>query len=407
MGINDIAQPSVENEEARNILKELGEPLLAWYNLNARILPWREDATPYRVWISEVMLQQTRVEAVKSYFERFMKALPTIQSLAEIEEDSLLKLWEGLGYYSRARNIKKAAKIVVEEYGGEFPSDYDQLMKLPGIGSYTAGAISSIAFGRPVPAVDGNVLRVISRVLASEEDITSQSVKRKVEDELRATMPQIKAGAFNQAIMEIGAMVCVPNGMAKCEICPLNQLCKANILGIVMELPKKTPKKPRTIEEKTILVIKSGDKVALRKRNNKGILAGLYEFPNIDGHLSEKEVLYLVKQMSLSAIRIQKLEDSKHIFTHKEWHMIGYVVKVEDLEQTVELDRAVKLEQAIGLVNVEEKQYLEENNSIFKDCFFVEPAEMEDRYPIPTAFQRYTKYINIILGNDKFKHSEY
>jgi len=407
MDIDDIAQPSVENEEARNILKKLAEPLLAWYDLNARILPWREDATPYRVWISEVMLQQTRVEAVKSYFERFMKALPTIQSLAEIEEDSLLKLWEGLGYYSRARNIKKAAKIVVEEYGGEFPSDYDQLMKLPGIGSYTAGAISSIAFGRPVPAVDGNVLRVISRVLASEEDITSQSVKRKVEDELRATMPQIKAGAFNQAIMEIGAMVCVPNGMAKCEICPLNQLCKANILGIVMELPKKTPKKPRTIEEKTILVIKSGDKVALRKRNNKGILAGLYEFPNIDGHLSEKEVLYLVKQMSLSAIRIQKLEDSKHIFTHKEWHMIGYVVKVEDLEQTVELDRAVKLEQAIGLVNVEEKQYLEENNSIFKDCFFVEPAEMEDRYPIPTAFQRYTKYINIILGNDKFKHSEY
>jgi len=176
--------------------------------------------------------------------------------------------------------------------------------------------------------------------------------------------------------MEIGATVCVPNGMAKCEICPLNQLCKANILGIVMDLPKKTPKKPRTIEEKTILVIKSGDKVAIRKRCSKGILAGLYEFPNMEGYLSEKEVLYLVKQMSLSAIRILKLEDSKHIFTHKEWHMIGYVVKVEELEQ---------------------------NNSIFKDCFFVEPAEIEERYPIPTAFQRYTKYINIILGNDKFK----
>jgi len=376
------------------ILTELAEPLLAWFDVNARILPWRENVTPYRVWISEVMLQQTRVEAVKSYYEKFMKALPTIEALAVLEEDSLLKLWEGLGYYSRARNIKKTAKIVVEQYNGEFPSNYDDLLKLPGIGSYTAGAISSIAFSNPVPAVDGNVLRVISRVLASEEDITNLSVKKKVEDVLRATMPQVKPGAFNQALMEIGATVCVPNGMAKCEICPLNQLCKANILGIVMELPKKTPKKPRTIEEKTILVIKSGDKVALRKRDNKGILAGLYEFPNMEGHLSEEEVLYLVKQMPLSAIRIQKLEASKHIFTHKEWHMIGYVIKVEELEQTVKLEK------------VENRQYLEQNSDIFKHCFFVEPAEMEEKYPIPTAFQRYTKYINIILGNDKFKDRE-
>ena len=398
-----------DNVEEKNILNRLAEPLLAWYDLNARILPWRENAAPYRVWISEVMLQQTRVEAVKSYFERFMKALPTIQALAEIEDDSLLKLWEGLGYYSRARNIKKTAKIVVEQYGGKFPSNYDDLLKLPGIGSYTAGAISSIAFGNSVPAVDGNVLRVISRVLASEEDITNQSVKKKVEDELRATMPQFRAGAFNQALMEIGAMVCVPNGMAKCEICPLNQMCKANILGIVMDLPKKTPKKPRTIEEKTVLVIKSADKVALRKRDNKGILAGLYEFPNVEGHLSEKEVLLLVKQMSLSAIRIQKLEPSKHIFTHKEWHMIGYVIKVEELEVVVDIQQANELGQVIksvktgALVKEEARQYLERNTGVFKDCFFVEPAEMEEKYPIPTAFQRYTKYINIILGNDKFK----
>ena len=256
-----------DNVEEKNILNRLAEPLLAWYDLNARILPWRENAAPYRVWISEVMLQQTRVEAVKSYFERFMKTLPTIQALAEIEDDSLLKLWEGLGYYSRARNIKKTAKIVVEQYGGKFPANYDDLLKLPGIGSYTAGAISSIAFGNSVPAVDGNVLRVISRVLASEEDITNQSVKKKVEDELRATMPQFRAGAFNQALMEIGAMVCVPNGMAKCEICPLNQMCKANILGIVMDLPKKTPKKPRTIEEKTILVIMADNDICFTKYN--------------------------------------------------------------------------------------------------------------------------------------------
>jgi len=403
MEIEDNLEAIVGDEEEKNLLKEIAKPLLAWYDVNARILPWRENVNPYRVWISEVMLQQTRVEAVKSYFERFMKALPTIQALAEIEDDYLLKLWEGLGYYSRARNVKKTANIVVEQYGGEFPSNYDDLMKLPGIGSYTAGAISSIAFGNPVPAVDGNVLRVISRVMASEEDISNQSVKKKVEDELRATMPQIKAGAFNQALMEIGAMVCVPNGMAKCEICPLKQLCKANKLDIVMELPKKSLKKPRTIEEKTILVIKSGDKVALRKRGNKGILAGLYEFPNMDGYLSENEVLYLVKQMSLSAIRIQQLEPSKHIFTHKEWHMIGYVIKVEELEQSDVLERITDLKNAVELAKLEERPYLEQNNSLFKDCFFVEPGEMEEKYPIPTAFQRYTKYINIILGNDKFK----
>lgn len=381
----------LENEEQKNLLNELIEPLLSWYDVNARILPWREIATPYRVWISEVMLQQTRVEAVKPYFERFILTLPTIQALAEVEEDALLKLWEGLGYYNRARNLKKAAETIVEKYDGNFPSEYEELLKLPGIGSYTAGAISSIAFGNQVPAVDGNVLRVISRVMASEEDIANQSVKKKMEDDLRAVMPQGRSGDFNQALMEIGATVCVPNGLAKCEVCPLNQLCKAKKLDIVMDLPKKTLKKPRTIEEKTILVIRAGDKVALRKRNKKGLLAGLYEFPNVEGHLSEKEVLNLVKQMSLSPIRIQKLESSKHIFTHKEWHMIGYVIKVEELDE------------------VEGKQNLEQDkneimNGIMNGIFLIEPQETEKQYPIPTAFQRYTKYMNMIIGNKKFEN---
>lgn len=375
----------MDHKEEHNLLSQLVQPLLAWYDANARILPWREDTAPYRVWISEIMLQQTRVETVKPYFERFMKKLPTIQALAEVEEEALLKLWEGLGYYNRARNLKKAANVIQEQYGGNFPAVYEEMLKLPGIGSYTAGAISSIAFGMQVPAVDGNVLRVISRVIASEEDIANQSVKKKMEEALRSVMPQTKSGAFNQALMEIGATVCVPNGQAKCEICPLNQLCLAKKRDMVMDLPKKTLQKPRKIEEKTILVIKAGDKVALRKRENKGLLAGLYEFPNVEGHLTEDEVLNLIRKMSLSPIRIQKLESSKHIFTHREWHMTGFVIKVEELEQMEEQQHSIPFK-----------------NNLFHTVIFVHPEETKNQYPIPTAFQQYTKYMNMVLGNQQF-----
>jgi len=402
----------LDGPEDKARLGRLAALLLAWYDANARILPWRETATPYRVWISEIMLQQTRVEAVKPYFERFMNALPTIQDLAEIEEEALLKLWEGLGYYNRARNLQKTAKIVVKEYGGELPPSYEELLKLPGIGSYTAGAVSSIAYGIPVPAVDGNVLRVISRVMASREDILKPSVKKKMEEDLLAVMPQDRPGAFNQALMEIGAMVCVPNGTAKCEVCPLNQICRAMELDIVMELPKKTPKKSRTIEKKTVLVIRSGDKVAISKRDKKGLLAGLYEFPNVDGHLSEQEAIELVKKMSFSPIRIQKLEPSKHIFTHKEWHMIGYVVKIEEAEMTetggitgtvgiVGTDEIMMTDEIMEPDEVREKPE-ENDDTVPADCIFVEVKESEEAYPIPTAFQAYTKYMNIRLGNEKY-----
>lgn len=406
------SQEGLDGQEVQARLGRLAALLLAWYDANARILPWRETATPYRVWISEIMLQQTRVEAVKPYFERFMNALPTIQDLAEIEEEALLKLWEGLGYYNRARNLQKTAKIVVKEYGGELPPSYEELLKLPGIGSYTAGAVSSIAYGIPVPAVDGNVLRVISRVMASREDILKPSVKKKMEEDLLAVMPQDRPGAFNQALMEIGAMVCVPNGTAKCEVCPLNQICRAKELGIVMELPKKTPKKSRKIEKKTVLVIRSGDKVALRKRGKKGLLAGLYEFPNVEGHLSEQEALELVKKMSFSPIRIQKLEPSKHIFTHKEWHMVGYVVKIEEAEMTetggitgtvgiVGTDEIMMTDEIMEPDEVREKPE-ENDDTVPADCIFVEAKESEEAYPIPTAFQAYTKYMNIRLGNEKY-----
>lgn len=356
-------------------LTELVEPLLDWFEGHARILPWRESPTPYRVWVSEIMLQQTRVEAVKPYFERFTAKLPTVQALAECPEDELLKLWEGLGYYNRVRNMQIAARTVVDEYGGELPADYEELQKLKGIGHYTAGAIASIAYGIAVPAVDGNVLRVINRVSADESDIMKQSVKNAMEQALLEVTPQGRAGAFNQALMELGATVCVPNGEPKCEECPWKKMCRARIEDKISMIPVKTKAKARRIEEKTILVIRDGDKVVLRKRPAKGLLAGLYEFPNMQGHLSEDETLQYVKDMKLSPIRIQKLEEAKHIFSHVEWHMIGYVIKVEELDEKDE------------------------------NLLFVEPKDTEENYPIPAAFSKYTSYMNIRLGNDKYEEN--
>ncbi|MBU9737273.1 A/G-specific adenine glycosylase [Diplocloster agilis] len=352
-------------------LTDIVKPLLTWYDGNARILPWREDASPYRVWVSEIMLQQTRVEAVKPYFERFTRELPDIQALAQVPEDRLLKLWEGLGYYNRVRNMQKAARKVAQEFAGELPADYEQLLALPGIGSYTAGAIASIAYQICVPAVDGNVLRVVSRLTASRDDILKQSVKKRMEQQVGAVIPAERPGAFNQALMELGAMVCVPNGMARCDGCPLRELCEARKQGIVMELPRKTPKKARRLEDRTVLVVRDGDKVAIHRRPGKGLLAGMYEFPNVEGFLTDDEVLAFLKGRKLSPIRIQKLEPSKHIFSHIEWHMIGYVVRVEELE---EMDAS--------------------------DWIFIEPQDTGRDYPIPAAFGAYTKYLNIKWGLD-------
>ena len=226
-------------------LEQIVQPLLRWFDQNARILPWRDQPTPYRVWVSEIMLQQTRVEAVKPFYQRFMEALPDIQTLANCEEEELLKLWEGLGYYNRVRNMQIAARTVIEEYGGKLPDDYLELQQLKGIGSYTAGAISSIAYGKVAPAVDGNVLRVISRVTLSREDILKQSVKRGIEQAIVEIMPADRPGAFNQALMELGAMVCVPNGEPHCESCPLKELCLARKMGAMDEIPVKKEVKAR------------------------------------------------------------------------------------------------------------------------------------------------------------------
>ena len=356
------------------MLEQIAEPLLEWYDRNARILPWREEPKPYRVWVSEIMLQQTRVEAVKPFFERFISALPDVKSLAECSQDQLLKLWEGLGYYNRVRNMQKAAIKIVEQYNGEMPADYEKLLELPGIGSYTAGAVASIAFGIPVPAVDGNVLRVISRVTLSEEDILKQSGKKKREEAIKSVIPKDRPGAYNQALMELGATVCVPNGMAKCEICPLKKLCLAKKENRVMELPRKAAKKPRRLEKKTVLVIRDGEKAAIRKRPSRGLLAGLYELPNLEGHLTDAQVLAYLKEQGFSPIRIQRLEPSKHIFSHIEWQMIGYVIRVEELES----------EEASGML-------------------FVEPSRTEKEFPIPAAFGAYTDYLQIRLGQEKYE----
>lgn len=354
-------------------LGKIVEPLLLWFSGHARVLPWREEATPYRVWVSEIMLQQTRVEAVKPYFERFTGALPDIAALAACEEETLLKLWEGLGYYNRVRNMQLAAKTVMEQYEGALPADYDKLLELKGIGHYTAGAIASIAYQIPVPAVDGNVLRVITRVTADDSDIRKQSVKNEMEAALKEIMPKDAAGAFNQALMELGATVCLPNGAPLCGECPWKDFCEASKKDIWQTLPVKSKAKPRRIEEKTVLIIRDGEKIVLHKRPKQGLLAGLYEFPNVAGHLTKEEALKFVEDKSLIPVHIEKLEDAKHIFSHIEWRMTGYMIKVSELET-------------------------EQSNLLF-----VEAKDSEKKYPIPAAFAKYTKYMNIRLGNDRFE----
>lgn len=364
------------NEKKENIgqLAEIAKPLLAWYHVHRRILPWREDPTPYKVWVSEIMLQQTRVEAVKPYFARFMENLPDVKALAEAEEETLLKLWEGLGYYNRVRNLQKAAIQIQTEYGGEMPGEYEELLKLTGIGSYTAGAISSIAFGKKKPAVDGNVLRVLSRIRMDDRLITDAKVKALVEEELLEAMSAEEPGNFNQAMMEIGACVCIPNGAPLCDACPLAHLCMAKAANAQQDYPKKESKKPRTIENRTILVMQDASRVAIHKRSEKGLLAGLYEFPAMEGHFTAEEVTSFLKDKGIRILRIQRLEDVKHIFTHKEWHMIGYRIRVDELADRTEGE----------------------------DWIYIEPAETRDRYPIPSAFQAYAAQMEMKRGKETF-----
>ncbi|MBR0597832.1 A/G-specific adenine glycosylase [Sinanaerobacter chloroacetimidivorans] len=308
-------------------------PLLSWYDQHARILPWRENPLPYHVWVSEIMLQQTRVETVKPYFDRWIESLPTLATLAHAPEEQVLKLWEGLGYYNRARNMQKAAKMILDTYGGEVPASYDALLTLPGIGEYTAGAVASIAFGLPVPCVDGNVLRVLTRILTDQREIDQTSVKKYFTEEIRLIIPRERPGDFNQALMELGATVCMPNGLPKCELCPLHFMCKACLQDRVMEFPVKAKKKPRKKEYKTIFLILKEEKIAIRRREESGLLANLWEFPGTAGFLTLKEAKDQLNSWGLLAETIEELNPAKHIFTHIEWHMTGYLCKVTEFEE--------------------------------------------------------------------------
>lgn len=297
-------------------------PIVAWHREHKRDLPWRVDPSPYHTWLSEIMLQQTRIEAVIPYYHRFLQELPTIEDLANVEDDRLLKLWEGLGYYSRARNLKKAAQKVMEEYGGNLPITAKELRSLPGIGDYTAGAIASMSFGQPESAVDGNVLRVFTRITGDEGDITQTAVKKRITDSLQGIYPTgSDAGDFTEGLMELGETLCIPNGTPRCEHCPVAHLCIAKRDNLTDILPVKTEKKKRKIQNKTVFVLECNGKFALRRRPEKGLLSGMWELPNVDED-TKGNCPY-----NISVSETKPLENAVHIFTHIEWHIKGVYCK--------------------------------------------------------------------------------
>ena len=307
-------------------LKMLPGALLPWYRTHKRDLPWREDREPYHIWVSEIMLQQTRVEAVTGYYARFLQRLPDIESLASCDDDELHKLWEGLGYYSRVRNLKKAAQVIMREHGGIFPQDHKSVLALPGIGDYTAGAICSIAFGLPTPAVDGNVLRVLSRLRADAEPIDLPAVKKRVQGELAKIYPADCPGEFTQALMELGATLCGPNWEPRCGECPCKDFCEGRQEW--QKYPVKLPKKEKKQENRTVFLLHCDDKWAVEKRPNKGLLAGLWQFPNESGHLTAEQAIRWAEERGLHPRKVERSIDRHHIFTHIRWDLRGWFLEV-------------------------------------------------------------------------------
>lgn len=310
-------------------LKEISDPLLAWFDENKRSMPWRDDPSPYNVWLSEIMLQQTRVDVVRGYFLRFIQEIPSVEALANVPDQKLLKLWEGLGYYRRAFNLKKAAGILMEQEGGRMPSTYDEWILLPGIGAYTAGAIASIVFQEPVAAVDGNVLRVVARIAGDTADIRSEKTKRQYREELNKIIPKDRPGDFNQGLMELGALICLPHGAPLCASCPVKGYCLALREGRVDEIPPKQKKPEKETIQRTVLVIREAEQIWLRKRKDQGLLAGLYELPGTEQHMNEEQCDDLLKRWGFQVRSLQKLPAAHHIFTHLKWDMMGYLALVE------------------------------------------------------------------------------
>lgn len=331
----------------KEVFSRLPDALLPWYDAGHRELPWRQTKDPYKIWLSEIMLQQTRVEAVKGYYARFLDALPNIPTLAEADDELLHKLWEGLGYYNRVRNLKKAARQIME-LGGEFPREYDTVLALAGIGEYTAGAICSIAFEKKTPAVDGNVLRLVARLTADETPIDLPAYKKQVRQALEEVYPD-RAGDFTQALIELGATVCGPNKAPDCENCPCAGFCKAREMGMEQQLPVKLPKRGRRQEEKTVLILSCGDALGLCKRPDKGLLASLWEFPNFPGKADVEAALAKVEELGLKPREIIKQVERKHIFTHVEWDMRGVYMEVAEPKGTLSWHTREQLEKDAAL----------------------------------------------------------
>lgn len=338
-------------------------PLSPWYEENKRDLPWRHTKNPYHIWVSEIMLQQTRVEAVLPYYRRFLDTLPTVKALAEAPTELLLKLWEGLGYYSRVRNMQRAAKSIMTDYNGDFPHTYAEILALSGIGDYTAGAIASFAFGLPYPAVDGNVLRVTARLLGFTENVLAPASKKLLTAAVAEELKHHAPGTFNQALMELGATVCLPNGTPKCAICPLADRCRAHAEGKTDSIPYRAKQAPRRKKQRTVLILRVGDTVALRKRPDTGLLSGLFEPFCLEGRLGADEVAAALAHLGLSPLRIAPLGDAKHVFTHIEWYMTGYEVILED------------------------------GDKLPKDCFLAPRDEIEGQFALPSAYRFYRPFM--------------
>ncbi len=403
MSVQDLYGPASE-------LSDLIPKLTAWFAVNARPLPWRaapeEAPDPYHVWVSEIMLQQTRIEAVKRYYARFMKALPTVGDLAACEENKLLKLWEGLGYYNRVRNMQKAAGMVMEQHQGKLPPGYAELLRLPGFGPYTAGAVASICFHEPVCAVDGNVLRVFARLRNDDSDVLDPKTKRTVERLLmymfkgpaaaQQEAPQIQSGpgfdpgVFNQSLMELGETVCVPGASPHCEVCPVQHICKAYRYGTQAQLPVRIKKTKRRIEQKTVLVICDRERTVLRRRSGSCLLAGFYELPSLPGHVSSEEVLEWLRDNQIRALRIRSLPPAKHLFTHVEWQMTGFYILAEELEFP---EGTEQTDEHAGETDIPD--------CFHEKLFAVSPALLEEQYPIPGAFASYASWIDVRVGSDR------
>ena len=348
--------------ENQDLLYSIPVPLLDWYNIHKRVLPWRGTRDPYQVWVSEIMLQQTRVAAVMSYYLRWMEELPTVADLAAVNEEKLMKLWQGLGYYSRARNLRRAAQAIMADFGGVFPDRWEDILTLPGVGDYTAGAVASIAFGQPVPAVDGNVLRVAARVAGISGNILDPAVRKDIRARISAAMPPDRPGEFNQALMDLGATVCLPNGAPLCGDCPLAPLCEANRLHLQDKLPVREKKKSRRVEDLTVYLLLRDGTVALRKRPDTGLLAGLWEFPHTPGALAEDAAGSAVTAWGLTPLDWQKKLTARHVFTHVEWHMTGYVLSVRGENRDLFWANRAELEQLA--VPSAFKKFLEEAKAL-------------------------------------------